>query len=87
MSIIDLPTSWLDRRRATQKRSLALRLPLDRQGTDLVNSSITYSLALYANVENLTLTGANIINGTGSTGDDYLLGNIANNTLTGGAGN
>jgi hypothetical protein len=31
MSIIDFPTSRLDRRRATQERSLALRRPRDRQ--------------------------------------------------------
>ncbi|WP_294245168.1 calcium-binding protein [Propionivibrio sp.] len=54
-------------------------------GTDLVQSSVTYSLA--ANVENLTLTGTNAINGTGNALDNILIGNSAVNTLTGGAGN
>ncbi len=54
-------------------------------GTDLVRASVTYTLA--ANVENLTLTGATAINGTGNTLDNVLVGNSAANTLTGGAGN
>jgi Ca2+-binding RTX toxin-like protein len=55
------------------------------EGTDTVNSSVTYTLS--ANVENLTLTGAIAISGTGNSGDNYIVGNTANNTLTGGAGN
>jgi Ca2+-binding RTX toxin-like protein len=55
------------------------------EGTDIVNSSVTHSLA--ANVENLTLTGAAVINGTGNTFDNVLTGNSATNVLTGGAGN
>jgi Ca2+-binding RTX toxin-like protein len=55
------------------------------EGTDIVNSSITYTLG--SNVENLTLTGTAAINGTGNTLDNALLGNSANNTLTGNAGN
>jgi Ca2+-binding RTX toxin-like protein len=53
-------------------------------GTDLVQSSITQTLA--ANVEHLTLTGTSAINGTGNTLDNILIGNSATNTLTGGAG-
>ncbi|WP_341929606.1 S8 family serine peptidase, partial [Methyloversatilis discipulorum] len=55
------------------------------EGTDLVQSAATYTLS--ANVENLTLTGTAIINGTGNTLDNIIVGNSAANTLTGGAGN
>ncbi|WP_309680080.1 peroxidase family protein [Polaromonas sp.] len=53
-------------------------------GTDTVQSAITWTLG--ANVENLTLTGAAIINGTGNAGNNVLTGNAAANTLSGGAG-
>jgi len=55
------------------------------EGTDLVQSSITYTLG--SNVENLTLTGSSAINGTGNSLDNVITGNSAVNTLTGGAGN
>jgi Ca2+-binding RTX toxin-like protein len=55
------------------------------EGTDLVQSSLTYTLS--ANVENLTLTGTTAINATGNALDNVLTGNTANNTLSGGAGN
>ena len=55
------------------------------EGTDLVQSSITYTLG--ANVENLTLTGTSAINGTGNAADNVLVGNSGANVLTGGAGN
>ena len=55
------------------------------EGTDLVQSSVTYTLG--ANVEHLTLTGTTAINGTGNALDNVLTGNNAANVLTGGAGN
>jgi len=54
-------------------------------GTDAVQSSVTYTLP--ANVENLTLTGAASINGTGNGLGNVLAGNRSANVLTGGAGN
>ncbi len=55
------------------------------EGTDTVNSSVTYTLA--ANVENLKLTGATAINGTGNALDNVLTGNGAANILRGLGGN
>ncbi|MFM7087697.1 MAG: calcium-binding protein [Cyanobium sp.] len=54
-------------------------------GTDRVQSSVAYTLG--ANVENLTLTGAGVINGTGNAISNILTGNAAANTLNGGFGN
>lgn len=56
----------------------------DAEGTDSVQSSVTFTLSSY--VENLTLTGKAAINGTGSDQDNTITGNTAANTLNGGAG-
>jgi Ca2+-binding RTX toxin-like protein len=56
-------------------------------GTDTIQSSITYSLVGLPNVENLTLTGANAINGTGNCANNVLTGNTGNNILSGREGN
>jgi len=55
------------------------------EGTDLVESSITYTLGNY--VEDLRLTGSATINGTGNALSNTITGNDANNTLLGMAGN
>jgi VCBS repeat-containing protein len=56
-------------------------------GIDMVESSMTWSLANLANVENLTLTGTANIKGTGNALDNFLVGNAGGNTLDGGSGN
>jgi len=56
-------------------------------GTDTIQSSVTYTIASLANIENLTLTGSSAINGTGNAANNSLTGNSANNTLNGGDGN
>lgn len=53
------------------------------EGTDKINSSVTYVLS--TNVEDLTLTGALAINGTGNDLANILTGNSAANQLDGGA--
>jgi Ca2+-binding RTX toxin-like protein len=54
-------------------------------GVDTVEASITIT-TLAANVENLTLTGATAIDGTGNGLDNVIVGNGGDNTLDGGAG-
>jgi Ca2+-binding RTX toxin-like protein len=60
------------------------------QGTDTINTDISYNLSAYsslANIENLTLTGTNAVNGTGNAANNTLIGNSASNILTGQNGN
>ncbi|MEH2165449.1 MAG: tandem-95 repeat protein, partial [Nostoc sp.] len=54
-------------------------------GTDLVKSSVTWVLG--NNLENLTLTGTEAINGTGNSLNNILIGNTATNILSGQSGN
>ena len=55
------------------------------EGTDLVQASVTHTLG--TNVENLTLIGLAVINGTGNGLNNRLIGNNAANVLDGGTGN
>ncbi len=57
------------------------------EGIDTIESTITLDLNNFVNVENLSLTGTGIVNGTGNDLDNVLTGNGVANTLTGGAGN
>ena len=54
------------------------------EGTDTVQSSVTFTLG--TNLENLTLSGINTINGTGNAQNNTFTGNSAANVLTGGGG-
>ena len=53
-------------------------------GTDTIQSSVTYTLS--TNVEVLNLTGTASVNGTGNALNNDLRGNEASNVLDGGAG-
>ena len=56
------------------------------EGTDTIQSSITFSLAMIDNIENLCLIGKKGINGTGNSLDNTITGNTASNILNGGDG-
>jgi Ca2+-binding RTX toxin-like protein len=57
---------------------------VDTGGVDLVKTDLTFSLASFGAIENLTLTGSSNINGTGNGLDNFLTGNSGANQLFGG---
>ncbi|GCL44268.1 DUF4347 domain-containing protein [Dolichospermum planctonicum] len=57
---------------------------LANQGTDIVFTTVTYTLT--TNTENLTLQGTTAINGTGNDLNNIITGNAAANVLTGSEG-
>jgi Ca2+-binding RTX toxin-like protein len=60
-------------------------IELINQGNDQVFASVSYTLP--ENVEALTLTGTNPVNGTGNSSDNVIVGSTADNYLYGGDGN
>ena len=54
------------------------------EGTDLIQSSVTYTAP--TNIEQLTLTGSSNLNATGNTENNTLTGNSGNNSINGGTG-
>ena len=56
-------------------------IEFSNQGTDRVDSSVTYTLL--ANLENLTLTGTADLDGTGNALDNVIFGNSGANVLSG----
>ena len=59
---------------------------IDSGGNDLITSTISRSLAGYATIERLTLTGTSNINGYGNNLANTIIGNTGSNVLSGGAG-
>jgi Ca2+-binding RTX toxin-like protein len=57
------------------------------EGTDTIQSSVTFNLSNITNVENLSLTGSAVINGTGNSLNNVITGNSGNNIISAGAGN
>ena len=56
---------------------------IDSEGTDEVQSSVTYDLQDALDIENLTLTGTNDTSGTGNVKANVITGNDGNNLLRG----
>lgn len=60
---------------------------IDSGGHDLIESSVSRSLASYSAIEDLWLAGRANINGTGNSLNNLIEGNSGSNILSGGAGN
>ncbi len=58
----------------------------DTLGVDTVQSTVSYSLAARATIENLTLVGAGALGGTGNALDNVLRSNEGDSVLDGGLG-
>ncbi|MFM5981042.1 MAG: bluetail domain-containing putative surface protein, partial [Sphaerospermopsis kisseleviana] len=56
------------------------------EGTDTIQSSVTFTIASLTHIEHLTLTGTANIDGTGNDANNTLTGNTGNNILVGGDG-
>ena len=69
-----------------QVNSQNVRLEDPNGGTDTVESSVSFSLANFNIIENLTLTGT-AFSGVGNLGNNIITGNGGDNSLDGGAGN
>ncbi|MFN3294993.1 MAG: calcium-binding protein, partial [Gemmobacter sp.] len=59
---------------------------IDTGGIDRIEASVSVSLAALTQIEDLTLTGSDHLNGTGNALANKIVGNTGNNELTGGAG-
>ena len=64
----------------------ALDTVVDSNGNDTIQTNFTVTLASYAGIENVVLTGNTAINATGSAVANTLTGNTGVNVLTGGDG-
>jgi Ca2+-binding RTX toxin-like protein len=56
------------------------------EGTDIIRTSVSYTIEGLANIENVSLTGTNNVNTTGNSLNNKLIGNSSNNMLTGKGG-
>jgi Ca2+-binding RTX toxin-like protein len=59
---------------------------IDGEGSDTIQSEVSFTMADGSNVENLTLIGIRDVSGTGNALANELTGNDASNALSGGAG-
>jgi Ca2+-binding RTX toxin-like protein len=69
----------------TQQSDVIFEFNVLGGGTDVVNSSVGFYL--FANVENMNLTGSTNIFGVGNDLNNVIVGNIGENLLIGGGGN